>query len=259
MNVSNHRDKKTVLITGATTGMGKAFADYFASLGYDLYLHGRNLTLLDQNAKEYREKYQVNCEIIIKDLCESEACEYVISKIKEPLSYLVNNAGFGVAGKYPETDIEKQVSMQRVHVEVPMRLSHHFLQQKEELKIINIASLYAFFPVPRQSVYAASKSMIHSFSLALGRDLSGTNKQVISVCPGLVYTQFRINQGKAEKQHFSGISSEQVVNETIGALSKNKFYIVPGFLNKIFKTLLTTMPHTLTLRIIERVNTGRGY
>lgn len=257
--MKQNQNHKSILITGATTGMGKAFADYFATLGFDLYLHGRNLALLEQNAKEYQDKYQVNCEIIIKDLADEDACEFVISKIKAPLTYLVNNAGFGVAGKYPETDIEKQVRMQRVHVEVPMRLTHHFLQQSEQLKVINIASLYAFFPVPRQSVYAASKSMLHSFSLALGRDLNGTNKQVISVCPGLVYTQFRINQGKAEKQHFSGISSEQVVKETMDALSKNKFYIVPGFLNKIFKTLLTTIPHTLTLRIIERVNTGRGY
>ncbi len=252
-------NKGSVLITGATTGMGKAFADYFAAKGYDLYLHGRNEKALTRNANLYQEEFAIKAHVIIKDLSEIDACDYVIENIKTPIAYLVNNAGFGVAGKYQKTDINKQVAMQRVHVEVPMRLTHHFLAQKEKLKIINIASLYAFFPVPRQSIYAASKSMLHSFSLALSRDLIGTNKQVISVCPGLVYTQFRINQGKEESTSFSGITSEQVVIETIDALNKKQLYIIPGFFNRIFKTLLTTVPYSLSLRIIERINTGRGY
>lgn len=251
--------KNAVLITGATTGMGKAFADHFAKQGLELYLHGRNKDLLTKHAALYSEEYGIKAHIIVKDLSGPDASEFLISHVKAPLSYLINNAGFGVAGKYQETQIAQQVAMQRVHVEVPMRLCHHFIQQSEELKIINIASLYAFFPVPRQSIYAASKSMIHSFSLALGRDLVGTNKQVISVCPGLVYTQFRINQGKTETKSFSGISSEQVVAETLSALNKKRYYVIPGLFNKIFKTLLTSLPYSISLRIIEKVNTGRGY
>lgn len=251
--------KSYALITGATTGMGKAFADHFASCGVNLYLHGRNEEVLKENAKIYQEKYQIECILIIKDLIDEDASAFLINKVKTPLNYLVNNAGFGVAGKYQDTDIEKQVAMQRVHVEVPMRLTHHFIQQEEKLEIINIASLYAFFPVPRQSIYAASKSMIHSFSLALYRDLIETNKNIISVCPGLVYTQFRINQGKSEKRHFSGIESTQVVSETLMAISKQAPFIIPGRLNRIFKTLLTALPTKLSLRIIEKVNTGRGY
>lgn len=247
------------LITGATTGMGEAFADFLASTGINLYLHGRNKEKLEANARNYQEKYQIECKVIIKDLTEDGASTYLISEIRTPLRYLVNNAGFGVAGKYQDTDINKQIAMQKVHVEVPMRLTHHFLKQKEELEIINIASLYAFFSVPRQSIYAASKSMIHSFSLALYRDLIGTNKNVISVCPGLVYTQFRINQGKSEKKHFSGIESKQVVNETMQAISKQCPFIIPGRFNRVFKFILTTLPTRAALRIIERVNTGRGY
>ncbi len=101
--------------------------------------------------------------------------------------------------------------------------------------------------------------MLHSFTLALSRDLIGTNKKAISVCPGLVYTQFRINQGKQETKSFSGISSEQVVKETMRALSTNKVYIIPGFWNRAFKKILTTLPSSWSLRIIEKVNTGRGY
>lgn len=247
------------LITGATTGIGKAFADNFAQRGINLYLHGRNKKLLEQNAREYQNKYQIECEIIIKDLTQKDASAYLISQVPNQLRYLVNNAGLGVAGKFQDTDIEKQIAMQRVHVEVPMRLTHHFIKQGQDLEVINIASLYAFFPVPRQAVYAASKSMIHAFTLALYRDLSQTNKRVISVCPGLVYTQFRINQGKAEKEHFSGIKPTQVVKETIRALKKQKAFIIPGRINRIIKFFLANLPISLSLRIIEKVNTGRGY
>ncbi|WP_419171956.1 SDR family NAD(P)-dependent oxidoreductase [Halobacteriovorax sp.] len=253
------KNKKFALITGATTGMGEAFANYFASAGINLYLHGRNSEKLSANAKTYQDKYHIECKVIVKDLIEDDASSFLIKEVTTPINYLVNNAGYGVAGKYQNTDIEKQIAMQRVHVEVPMRLTHHFLKQDDQLQIINVASLYAFFPVPRQCIYAASKSMIHSFSLALYRDLIGTNKTVISVCPGLVYTQFRINQGKQEKKHFSGIWPKQVVEETLNALSKQSPFIIPGRFNRIFKSLLTTLPTKVSLRIIERVNTGRGY
>lgn len=162
------------LITGATSGIGAAFARKLANQNYDLILTGRREEKINSLAEELRNQYKVKVEVIIAELSDDATVNALVTKIKnlDNLEILINNAGFGVGGKFFQEDITPYEKMISVHVTATMKLTHaalpKMLAQKKGV-IINVSSIVGFFPWMRSIVYAATKAFINLFTEALYR------------------------------------------------------------------------------------------
>lgn len=255
--------KNWALVTGSSSGIGKALANELAARGHDILLHGRNHDSLKEVANEIERLYKVKTEVLIADLSVANEVQSLINSISDrEIDVLINNAGFGVAGPYKDSSLERELAMVEVHINSPMKIIKSVLQNMKSKKqgyILNVASLYAYFSVPKQSIYGASKAFQHSFSLALNEELKDDGIAVSSLCPGLTYSNFRIRQGKEEKKHFVGMTSEEVAKIAIDDLFKGKISIVPGVFNKFMSKFIPRLPDRLALMLIHKMNKGRGF
>lgn len=251
------------LITGSTSGIGKAIARELANKGYNIILHGRNQEELDSSSLSLTKSYGIKCLPLNLDLAQQNSSQRILQEIKSlNITILVNNAGFGVPGSFDKTLLDDEIKMAQVHVIFPMQITKHFakaFKDKREGHILNVSSLYSFFPVPRQSIYGATKAFQHSFSLALYKELKEFNVHVSSLCPGLTYSKFRTRQGHTEKKHAMGLSSEAVAKIAIKGLFRKKPIIVPGKFNRLTAFLMPRLPIEWTLKLIDKMNRKRGY
>ncbi|MCD9186038.1 MAG: SDR family oxidoreductase [Pyrinomonadaceae bacterium] len=252
---------KSAIITGASSGIGKALAFELARNGYDLFLTARNEDALQNVADECVKKIGVKVEIFTADLADSGATGVLIKAIaKRRFDVLVNNAGFGVKGNFAETNITEELEMLNVQLAAMLRLTKAVLPEMIEHKggkILNIASVYSFSPVPMQAAYSASKAFMLSFSSALQDELKETNIQVSVVCPGITQTEFRTRAGIADKKN-SGMTAEKVAAIAFAEMSKGKHVIVPGFQNKVFAFVSKHLPPSLITKFIRVINNIRG-
>ncbi len=234
----DRENKKTALITGASSGLGAEFARQLAERGYTLMLVARRQERLEALITELQDKYAIPAEAIPADLSTDIGIELVVKRINnlENLTLLVNNAGFGVAGKFAEADISKHVAMIQVHVMASARLSHAALTgmiKHAHGGIINVASIAALLPI-RGSNYAATKAYLFAFSEALQNEVHGTGVQVQVLCPGFTITGFH------DTQEYQGFRREkipkilwlpatQVVRESLEALENRQVICIPGW------------------------------
>jgi uncharacterized protein len=253
--------EKWAIITGASSGIGKALAFEFARNGYNLFLTARNEKRLRETAAECEEKFGVKSEIFPADLADSAAVESLVEAISNrSCDVLVNNAGFGVKGDFAETDLSEELKMLDVQLAAMLKLTKAVLPKmigRKSGKILNVASVYSFAPVPRQSVYSASKAFILNFSSALNNELKEQNIQVSVVCPGITQTEFRQRAGIADKKD-SGMTAEKVAETAFREMMRGKHIIVPGFQNKIFAFLSKILPNDLMTGIVRFINDRRG-
>lgn len=166
---------KTALITGASAGLGYEFAVMFAEDGYDLVLVARNKTKMEEIKNRFPN---LNITVITKDLSQSDAAREVYAEVKAAgitIDTLVNNAGFGLMGKFEKLDIVKQSEMINLNITALTELTHYFLPELKEnsnkARILNVASTAAFQPGPMMAVYYATKAYVLSFSEALAEEL----------------------------------------------------------------------------------------
>jgi short-subunit dehydrogenase len=255
--------KGWALVTGSSSGIGRAIARELALRGYPIILHGRNVSALDEVEKDIRSISTVETTILTNDLSDSQQVSKLIEVIEErDIEIIINNAGFGVAGAYSDSPLQDELAMVEVHINTPMKIIKAALPKMKAKKkgyILNVASLYAYFSVPKQSIYGASKAFQHSYSLALNEELKDEGVIVSSLCPGLTYSNFRIRQGKAEKEHIVGMTSDAVAKIAINELFKGRISIVPGFFNKFMSKFIPRLPDRLALMIIHKMNKGRGF
>ena len=221
------------LITGASSGIGRDMAKYLAQLGYDLILVARDKTKLE----ELQNSLQVNTQIVIADLSDLERVKdvYVLTK-NEDIDILINNAGFGLFGKFYETDLSREMEMIKTNVEAVHLLTKLFLrdmQKKNKGYILNVASLAAFGPGPLMATYYATKAYVNNLTEAINEELrrEKSNVFVCSLCPGPVDTNFN----DVAKVHFSvkPLNSEEVAHYAIDQMFKKKVVIIPGFSMKM--------------------------
>lgn len=253
--------KGIAVITGASSGIGKALAFEFAKRGHSLVLTGRNEDALNDLADELNAKYGVDARIIVADL----AVAADVKKLAEDLAVievgiLVNNAGFGVKGDFAETDIDDELSMIDVQLSAMLRLTKAVLpsmRSKRSGLILNVASVYSFSPVPQQSVYAAAKSFIYSFSSSLRSELKASGVNVSVLAPGITQTEFRTRAGIADKKG-AGMTAEAVAEIGVEQALNGKFLIVPGLQNKAFVFVTRHLPVSLAAKLIEFINNRRG-
>lgn len=236
----------TVLITGASSGIGAVFARTLASQGYNLVLVARRERLLTSLADEMQEKFHVGVQVFPADLSDPTEVERVAKKIGEigDLEVLINNAGFGVPGRFAETPPERNVAMIQVHVLATVRLCRAALPgmiARSRGSIINVSSIAAFMPNPRNTTYSATKAYLNVFSETLQDELQGTGIRVQALCPGLTHTEFHDHPGyegyKTRIPAFFWMSAEDVVAGSLDALEKGRVICIPGFKNRLIVAL----------------------
>jgi len=166
--------KKWVTITGASSGIGKALAFEFASKGYNLFLTSQDELPLHQVAAQCRQQYNIETQAYVADLCHLESVDGLIAALfAAPIEveFLVNNAGFGVGGEFLKTDLARELDLLNVQLAAMLKLTKAVLPQmmaRKKGRILNVASVYSFAPVPFQAVYSAAKAFLLTFSEALG-------------------------------------------------------------------------------------------
>jgi len=227
-------NSETVLITGASSGIGEEFAYQLAKKGLNIIIVGRNSSRLEQvykNIKLINDKLSV--EIINFNL--SNDIDLFLDKISYfEIDHLINNAGFGWYGEFIKGDLNLYKDMISVNIDALTTLSLFFSKKfvnKNKGGIINVASVAAFFPIPHFAVYGSSKSYVYNFSLSLWAELKKFNVHVMCLAPGKTKTRFfeRANM----KENSKLMSVKEVVSGAIKAYEKDKPLYIPGILNKL--------------------------
>jgi short-subunit dehydrogenase len=249
---------KTALITGASSGIGRALALEFAAGGFDVFLTGRDLAALEKVAAECQE---VKTEVFVADLADDDSLASLLEAIADKhFDVLVNNAGFGVKGNFTDTSQSDELKMLDVQLTAMLKLTKAVLPKmiaQKSGRILNVASVYSFSPVPRQSVYSACKSFIFSFSSSLRAELKEHGISVSVLCPGITQTEFRTRAGIADKKT-SGMTAEAVAKIAYKKTMSGAHLIVPGFANKAFVFLSRHLPFSLQAAMITFINNKRG-
>lgn len=249
---------KTVLITGASSGFGYEFVKLFSKDGYDLILVARNLTRLKEIKKEFANS---QITVIEKDLTKPNAIKELYTEIKEKdlrIDVLVNNAGYGLYGEFDEISIEKQLNMINLNITALTELTYYVIKDMKSNKngkILNVASLAAFFPGPLMATYYATKAYVLSISQALAEELKGTGITVTALCPGPSATNFAKAAAADKTKLFeNGMSAEAVSKIGYEALMKNKRFVVSGKLNKLGAFFGKRLPQKFVTSMVKRVS-----
>lgn len=230
-----------VLLTGASSGIGRDMAKYLHKLGYELYLVSKSKKDLDRQFKDYKDVH--NCEY---DLRKEENCIKLYNELKdENIDYLINNAGFGDAGNFTETSLDKEIDMINLNIKAYHILTKLFLKdftKRNYGRILNVSSMAGFMPGPYMATYYATKNYVTSLSLAIREELKKAKSKVkISIfCPGPVNTNF--NSVAEVKFNIPSISSEEAAKIAIDGMLKDELIIVPNNmkLNRLFSKILPT-------------------
>ena len=185
---------KVVLVTGASSGIGKEFARQFACRGYNLLLVARREELLKQISKQFSEEYQVSVDYFVCDLVRDAKAVYDYCHYHDyEVTVLVNNAGYGDYGDFIDADLEKLEGMIDLNDKALVSLTYYFLKDMKESgygSIINVGSVASFVPGPHMAVYYATKAFVLSFSMALREELRGTHIKVSTLCPAPTNSEF---------------------------------------------------------------------
>lgn len=238
--------QQTALITGASSGIGAAFARQLAEEGYSLVLVARRREKLEQMAEELENRYEIKVEIVSADLSTDEGIEAVEKKAVfcETLELLINNAGFGTHGHFVEVDIKKHTGMMEVHNTATVRLCHAALPgmiRRGKGSIINMASVGGFLAYPHNSIYGASKAFNDFFSRALASELKGSGIKVQSLCPGMTYSEFHDlpefkDFERSQVPAAMWMKAEKVVELSLKSLrNSGRVTFIPGLLNRMLK------------------------
>lgn len=252
------------LITGASVGIGRALAFEYAQNGYDLILVSRNGQDLEKVAQQCREQHGVDAIVFPLDLTRTDSAQKLASFLERQglrVDSLVNNAGFGVHGSFIDTDLSLEESMVTLQITSLVQLTKLVLPKmvaRGSGSIMNVASVYAYSPVPFQAVYAACKAFMRSFSEALSSELQGTGVSVTLVCPGVTRTEFRQRAGIKPKKPNAGMSAEEVAAIAFQGMSEKKDLVVPGKANRVFVLVARHLHGAAMSNVMRLINRIRG-
>ena len=240
-----------VLITGASSGIGRDLAREFAQRKFDIILIARNIEKLEKLKRELINEYKVNVEYVSTDLTYEENCINVYKQFKD-IDILVNNAGLGDFGEFSETDLTKDLSIIKtdiiaLHILTKLYLKN--MKQKNKGQILNVASVAGFLPGPLMATYYASKNYVVKLSESIREELLKQKSKVkISIlCPGPVKTNF--NNIANVKFELNSLSSQFVAKYTVKKLLKEKFYIIPGFTIKCAIFFSKFVPNSMLAKV----------
>lgn len=228
------------LVTGASSGIGAAFARLLAARGKHLVLVARSKDKLDALAREIASQHSRRVEVIDQDLSTPGAAERVATFLNDraiTVDLLVNNAGFGAQGEFWRVPLDRQLEMIRLNIVALTELTYKFLPAMVERRggsIINVSSTAGLQPVPYTSVYAATKAYVTSFSMGLAEEVSRYGVRVLALCPGGTATNF-FDASRFSKRDFAGglQSPDDVVKAALRALDAGRSFAITRFLDRL--------------------------
>lgn len=252
---------KTVLITGASSGIGLELAHLFAHDGYRLVLVARNRGALRELGDDLQSRYNVTVRIAPKDLAHPATPAELYQELQEAgivLDVLVNNAGFGGAGPFLNTDWNHEAEMMQVNVVAVAHLTKLFLPQirAREGKVLNVASTAAFQPGPFMAVYYATKAYVLSFSEALAEELRGSGVTVTCLCPGPVKTNFQARAYISDTPMANSpllVDVREVARVGYEGMKAGKRVVIPGWKNQFGVQMLRISPREMVTKVVRKI------
>jgi short-subunit dehydrogenase len=253
--------ESTCLVTGASSGIGADIARALAARGYGVTIVARRTERLEQLAAELRERHGARVETVGCDLCDEDARQRMRAELEErglTVEVLVNNAGFGTAGRFDRLDLERELEMVRLNVEAVVDLCGRYVPamvQRGRGAVLNVASTAAFQPLPRQATYSASKAFVLTFTDALHEDLADTGVTATTLCPGPAKTEFMTTAGMDWEGLPDFIWSESAVVAEAGVqgLERGRRVVVPGVVNRAGALGGQHVPRGLLLKVAGKV------
>ncbi len=250
---------ETVLVTGASSGIGREFARLFAAAGSNLILVARREERLRALADELKQSSRTGCTIIPADLSRAGAGAEIAQRLGEVnVDILVNNAGFGAMGRFEKLDHERQMEMIRVNVAAPTELARRFLPgmiARGHGGILNVASTAAFQPGPGMAVYFATKAYLLSLSEALHEEARGSGVTITCLAPGVTVTEFLDAAGIDGRSvyRFGAMSAARVARVAYRGFRRGRALVVPGMHNRLGVVLTRFIPRRLLRRLLGSV------
>jgi len=252
-------NKRTALITGATSGIGAEYARRLSSDGYDLIVTGRRSEKIHMLANELAQSNGSRVEVYIVELSDPAQVDDLIGNIKDRnIDLLVNNAGFGTVKFFHQEPFDHYEKMIATHILAHMKIVYAMLPKmiaKGSGAIINVSSSGAFLPSPKTVTYSGTKAFLVAFTESLHLELGGTGVQVQVVCPGLTKTDMHVRLGIPEEATadwgpFKWISPLEVVECSMRCLKKKKVLCLPGQLNRMQVFMRRLIPEALYYKTV---------
>lgn len=247
---------RTALVTGASSGIGKAYAELLARKGYAVVLTARRGDRLDALATELKQKHGIATHTIVADLSDRDASQYIASELGSRglrIDFLVNNAGYGVPGSYANVSWADHERFMQVMVGAVLDLTYRLLPGMIERgwgRIINIASVAGLMPAPAgHTLYGASKAFLIRFSEALAAENMDKGVNVTAVCPGFTWSEFHDVLGTRDRMNkmpgFLWLKADDVVREGYDAVMKGRSVVVNGGIYRFLVWLSGALPRSL--------------
>lgn len=257
-------ENKTVLITGASSGIGEAFAQNLAKRRSNLILTARSENKLRYLAEELIKTHSIDCHVFPTDLSETPNAKWLFDQISEnglSVDVLINNAGFGKWGKFLNYDRENYQNMIDLNVNSLIQITHLFLPsmiEKRDGGVINVASTAAFQPIPYGAVYVGSKAFVLSFSESLWGEYRKSGVTITALCPGTTATNFfnvAIPDGTERENRMKKLpqieTPEKVAQIGLEAFLKGKNYVISGGKNYFLANLSRIFPRSFVIKIAK--------
>ena len=265
---STEKRERTALITGASSGIGEAFAEVFAAEGFDLAIVARREDRLQAVAERLRSRYGARVEVFALDLSTRDACEQLTAQLAARgihVDALVNNAGYGVPGSYVASPWQRHSDFVQVLITDVAELTYRLLPSMIERRygrIINVASLAGLVPAPAgHTLYGASKAFLIKFSEALANEVRRHNVHVTALCPGFTLSEFHDVTGTRAQMNrmprWMWMDASTVAREGYEAVMAGKHIYVNGRVNRTIATLVRILPQRLVYAIGR--SAGRTY
>lgn len=245
------------LVTGASSGIGTAFAEQLAAEGTDLVIVARD----GERLQALADRLDVEVEVLVADLSDRAQLAIVEDRLRaddKPVDLLVNNAGFGHVGDFIDLDPDDETAVVEVNITAVHRLAHAAgatMAARRRGGILNVSSIAGYLATPQSATYAASKAFVTSLSEALSVELGPQGVTVTCLCPGLTRTEFQ-ERASYDASHFPDAawqSAEAVAAAGLKGVSEGKITVVPGVHNKVLTSIVRTVPDSLVRLVSSRI------
>jgi short-subunit dehydrogenase len=256
----------TALVTGASSGLGEEFARELSRRHANLVLTARSKDKLERLAADLSRVNGVKVHVVPQDLAAPDGALTLVKELKAQnlsVDHLINNAGFGTAGRFESMDVEREAHMVRVNCESIVVLSRALLRGMLDRKrggILNVASTSGHQPTPFMSTYGASKAFVLSFTLALAEELRGSGVHVLALCPGPVPTGFQAAASipQAAVVAFAKLDAHTVVERALDAYARRAVLKTPGLVNSVQTLASKVLPRAVIVRAARLTMTKLG-
>lgn len=257
-----------VLVTGASSGIGTAFAELLAAQGSDVVMVARDAQRLSELADRLGSEHGAAAEVLPADLTDPGELEHVAERIDstaDPVDLVVNNAGMGISASFWDAGPDVATMQVDLNVRALVRLTHAAvtrMRARGSGGVLNVASTAGFFPGPGGAVYSAGKAFVINFGLGLSEELrrTGSPVRITTLCPGFTRTEFQARGGFET----SGVpevfwqDAGEVARQGLDALESGRTLCIPGVHNRVVALAAQAAPRTLQARIITTLSQGLG-